>query len=246
MKRKILTISSLILVSTIMCCSCGKADKPSENAEVIADSRTEEDLLPLVEINLKDYVDITFEGYDTVGRVKGYGMKLEDMVNDHLENFHLSESMPEDNKNAIIKDIVSYFKDYAVDKVFTDLSNGEVVHFSLNEKYKEISNKYDVKINADDTDFIVSGLTELEEIDPFENMTMEFKDSRVNPGLKSCIRSGDFEAEYIQCVQDKSEAQVGEKIKVKYETQYTDEPLDKAFALSGYKATRTEMEFTVE
>lgn len=231
------------LSCAILLCSCGttaaqkEESSDSKKVDVVnesADSATK--------IFLKDYATVTFQGYDTVGTESKRSIDVEKMVQDYSDAFGGSNS-------TIISDVASSFDTFDVipDK---NLSNGDIVKLSLGEKYKEINNKYNVELIADNLEFTVTGLKELNEVDPFKNLIVKFDENPEDVGgnTRICHVSKGLEpSSDLKYKVDKEIANVGETVTVEYFTDYPDgSTVEERFAANGYKPTRIKIEYTVE
>ena len=225
------------LTCCIMLCSCGSTNNSDVNNNNNTSSQTLKDTsAPKMKINLKDYALMGFKGYDTIGDPSNYGIDTEKMVQDNSEAF--GGSTP-----AIISDVSEYF-DISIDKHL--LSNGDVIHMLVGDRYKELSDKYNVDINADGLEFTVSGLTELQEIDPFDSAEVTFTDPL--DGTQSRICSFNIMGCYkwVDCNIDKGVANIGDTVKITFTSALEGRTVEQAFAEDGFKPTQTEKEYIVE
>lgn len=228
------------LTCCILLCSCGSSNNSnvnSNNNNTIAE--TSKDIsASKVKINLKDYALMGYKGYDTIGLPSHYGLDTEKMVKDNAEAF--GGSTP-----AIISDVVEYF-DISIDKDL--LSNGDVIHLLVGDKYKELGDKYNVDVNADGLEFTVSGLKELQEVDPFDHLEVSFLENPEDIGGQSrvCTYGGYYDYDYVECKIDKEIANVGDTVKITFSSTISNRTVEQAFAETGFKPTQIEKEYIVE
>ncbi len=220
--NKFIKIAAPLSLLLVSLCSCGSSKK--------------------VEIDLDNYTFMTFRGNDTVGNVDSFGIDVQKMVEENSEAF--GGSSP-----AIVSDVAEYFNP-TVNDLFNDVSNGDIVTLDLGDKYTELNDKYNVKLTADDLEFTVSGLKELEEIDPFDNMQVFFSEipNEENSNARICTFTGQYYLSTVDCKIDKELANIGDTVTVEYISKYGDgTTVEQAFAKDGgYKITRSKMEVVVE
>lgn len=133
-------------------------------------------------VDLNDYVIVTYEGYDGIGRAnvsfdydalqKKYGKKI-DVKNKYKNNIPDSvEYDPWDSSSLGI----GFFKTYA--RVYTaqtdNLSNGDDVHIEWDVNEDQIEEYIKVNVKYDDFDSKVKGLEKVDQFDPFETVSLEF------------------------------------------------------------------------
>jgi hypothetical protein len=129
-------------------------------------------------INLNDYVTVEFDGYDTRGTAEvsfdkeaftaAYAKKIK-------FNGVLSESDRYDLKNG--GSYCDLLLEYCVDGDLDEdsrLSNGDTVTLVWDCDDEKALSEYGVKLSHDDTTFEVSGLKSVKEVDPFEDLTIEY------------------------------------------------------------------------
>ena len=221
--NKVIKIAVPLSLALVSLCSCGSSKK--------------------VEIDLDNYTFMTFSGNDTVGIVDSCGIDVQKMVEENSEAF--GGSSP-----AIISDVAGYFDIKTLNDVPLKMSNGDIVTLDLGERYTELNNKYNVMLIADNLEFTVNGLKELEEIDPFSNMQFFFSEIPNEKDSKSriCTFNGEYYLSTVECKIDKEVAELGDTITVEYFSKYGDgTTVEQAFAKDGgYKITRSKMEVVVE
>lgn len=242
MRISTLIKTTISLSCVLLLCSCGKGNKENSVKDNESSAISTE---PKVQINLKDYITVTFDGYDTAGRTKSYGLETERLIKENPTAFGISES-DDSAISRVLKDVSNYFN-ITLDK-YDLLSNGETVTFIWDEKYKELSDKYNVEIDSNGTEITVEGLEELQEIDPFEVVQVEFKadPSGLDDQVRWCTITQGYNAYDARCQLDREMANVGETVTVSFVSPITDYSIEEYFATQGYKPTRTEKDFTVE
>lgn len=230
------------LSCAILLCSCGTGtsqnEASSDSKKVAAMVESKESA---TKIYLKDYATMEFDGNDTVGRISKFGIDTEQMVIDNSTVFGGSS-------DEIILDVAEYI-DTKTD-ISRYLSNGDTTELIVDDKYTKLEDKYNVNLITDGLEFTVSGLKELEEIDPFEKAelvcTEASKDSEDKSRLCSLSKEK-YPSTKVYYKLDKEVAKVGETVTAEIYTKYTDgTTVEQTFAIEGYKPTRTKAEFTVE
>jgi hypothetical protein len=129
-------------------------------------------------INLNDYVVVEFDGYDTRGTAKvsfdkeaftaAYAKKIK-------FNGVLSESDRYELKNG--SSYCDLLLEYCVDDDLdfdSRLSNGDTVTLVWDCDDEKALSEYGVKLSHEDTEYEVSGLKAVKEVDPFEDLTIEY------------------------------------------------------------------------
>ena len=231
--------TTLPLLCCILLCSCGSEKSSNVNSNNTNSAASKDSSAQKVRINLKDYALMEFKGNDTIGQPSNYGLDSVKMIQDNAEAF--GGSSP-----AIISDVESYF-DISIDKQL--LSNGDVIHLLVGDRYNELNDKYNVDINADGLEFTVSGLTELQEIDPFDSIELSFMENQADLGGQSRVcylTDNGFPCNNVDYNIDKEIANVGDTVTVTFSSQLGDRTVEQAFAVDGFKPTQTEKEYVVE
>lgn len=124
------------------------------------------------EINLNDYLDVNYSGYDSAG-VATSEFDMDKMIKDNSEAFGIKGDVTESELLKIEADLEDVI-DGSLDKE-KDLSNGDSISYKWNvsmpDKLKE---KYKVDFVSEDKEFKVEKLDKVEEFDPFENLEVTF------------------------------------------------------------------------
>lgn len=130
------------------------------------------------EIDLNQYVEVLFSGYDTFGGATLNNKSgLEQAVEDYWEIFGLTESQVEDGDYDSSRDAYQFLESiaYSLDKT-PMLSNGDtvtVVWTVEEDDIEELEKELKVKFEYSDMEFTVEGLEQAVEWDPFEAMIIE-------------------------------------------------------------------------
>lgn len=226
----------------LLLCSCGKANntKTESTAPKATDSSISTTVAK-VQINLTDYFHNTCEGYDTVGYSKKYGIDVNQMIVDHPAAFGLPEPYVEDaQSDAVLNNLLKSIDIEEIER-FDHYANGDKIKITWKEDYKSLNDVYNVEFVPGSSEFTVSGLTELQEIDPFENIKVSF--SEVD-GKTVCTTTGN--APEIECVLDKEDFNMGDTVKISLVPKDKDTSIEDYYAESGLKPTATEKEFKAE
>lgn len=197
-------------------------------------------------INLNDYVNVVFSGYD------GYGTAYIDF---DYESFYsdMESSMKNTGSSSsgnytlsdLIEDAVDYSGYYAVfegidwelDKT-DSLYNGDSVTVSF-EFDNDAAKKYGIKFKGDDTEYTVSGLEAIREIDPFEDVEVSFSGTSPNVYVSVTNNSSDEALSYVYFYADPSSGvSKGDTI-----TVYADVDEEDFIELYGCRLTATSKEY---
>lgn len=91
-------------------------------------------------INLNDYVEVNFSGYNTAGQAEINELKIRnDIILDHWETFGLTEEQHENEQAAANEDTRQFVESvsYSLDKM-SGLQNGDAVTLQWNVQEKEL------------------------------------------------------------------------------------------------------------
>ncbi len=124
------------------------------------------------EVNLNDYLGCTFEGNDTIGNAQ-YTMDFVRLVEDHYSAFGIKKNHDRSDVDSIAVELSKMLIGTFDEK--SNLSNADSITFSWNSDMNvaDVEKKYSVSLMYSDQTFTVSGLTELEEINPFDHFRFE-------------------------------------------------------------------------
>ena len=197
------------------------------------------------EIDVNDYLDFRCIGYDTDGSATCY-VEIARIIDDNLEAFGLDEDSSEKSYNRVRSKLGSMLVLGADSStITTGLSNGDKVSFKWDEDDIEAVEEYfSIKLNAPDPEFTVKGLTEIEEFNPFDYVTVTFEgissDGRININKQNDIPVDDisFVVEYGGGLSN------GDIITVTARGDYKE--LAETCMDCGMKPTMTEKEYVVE
>lgn len=228
----------------LLLCSCGKANntKTESTAPKTKDSSIST-TIEKVQINLTDYFHNKYEGYDTFGYSTQYGVNVNQMIVDHPAAFGLPEPYTEDSaSNSVLNDLLKNIDIDSLERL-DHYSNGDVIKINWSENYKAVNDneKYNVEFVPGSSEFTVSGLTELQEIDPFEKIQVSFSEI---DGKAVCSITGN-EPE-IECVLDKEDFKMGDTVKITLVSRNNGMTIEDIYAENGLKPIPTEKEYKAE
>jgi hypothetical protein len=205
-------------------------------------------------IDLNDYVTVNFSGYDTKGTASinvDYTTLASDLQNalGKKTNSYQSISDYEDFDLGDVIDALDDIGDYGsltsglswdLDKT-EDLSNGDKV--TLTFQYdNDAAAKYKIKFVGDEKEITVDGLTSVKEIDPFENVTVEFSGTSPNASASVSHDSTENALEYVDYSLSKNSGiEKGETVTVSVE--YDEEDMLESY---GCVLSTTSKDFVCE
>ena len=129
-------------------------------------------------VYMKDYLSISFEGYDTRGQARitfdtdAFAAKYEDQIkykgvmDSDMRRYLM-------NGGSLCEAMLDECVDGSLDKD-TMLSNGDQVTFTWDIDTELAETKYNVKLLGEDQTITVTGLTSVVEVDPFENIEIQY------------------------------------------------------------------------
>lgn len=130
------------------------------------------------EVDLNSYLKIRFNGYDSVGTASAY-FDSDGASEDYMRD-HLKRNMESDEYYEAIDEITEDFYDIeaagSLDKE-SGLSNGDTVTYSWNldqDLVDEIEDDLDIRLKYEDVTETVDGLEQVQEFDPFTDLTVSF------------------------------------------------------------------------
>lgn len=195
-------------------------------------------------INLNEYVEVSFDGYD------GYGHAYVTIDWDEIQNKYGSEVSYTKNAKSRYGGTLAYTPFVEIMKRYVsisdpdqavELSNGDHVIYTWSVDEEELSQYLDCKITYKDMSVTVSGLEKIDEFDPFENLSVAF--SGIEPdGYVMTEYSGDILSDYDFYCEQESGLKNGDVITVYLRSG------DAGFYVENYGKlpTATEKEYTVE
>lgn len=207
-----------------------------------------------IEVDLNEYVKVTFDGYDTLGTAtvdfdeksfkKDYGDKIK---------YHGDDK---DMKDESSKKLIAEYLDEAVSLDKTEkLTNGDKVTVKFKYDADALLEDLNIKTTTDGMSFSVKGLEEVPTFDPFEGLEITYygtapdayaslDDSNVNNEYYNS-RDYYFDYDYDQ-LQDLSNGDVI-TITIKYDETQSDEEYIADFVENyGAMPTQITKDFTVE
>ncbi len=193
------------------------------------------------EINMNDYLIISYDGYDTIGTAE-YSIDVDSLIENNTKAFERKDSNPASAKSQL-KTLLKG----ELDKT-ENLSNGDTVTFKWNESDKEIIEKnYKVTLNFADKTDTVSGCKEPESFDPFEYLNCEF-DGIIPYALPRISAKENMPVDLRFYDEKGGYVQNGDKVHIKLVVPDNTEELSvEEYCLrSGYAPTETETDVTVE
>lgn len=259
MKKSLISIAAIVSCAAISLCSCGKDESitPEKESSKVTDKKSE--------LNLNDYVEITFEGNDTLGK---FNMEVDydSMVRENPKAFGLTENDITDAKIASIwrkvSECITNFDaenyGYKMTKSH-NLSNGEETSLIWGNGIYEIENLYDLNLIVEDIPLTVSGLKELEKFNPFEYIEPYFENGElylneindmpvsVTFGVKDSEGYFSTSGRFVQDFLEEKLFEKGDVVTIVLssmpDAKYT---VEQECAKKGYTPTQTEKEFVCE
>jgi hypothetical protein len=138
-------------------------------------------------IDLQDYTTVTFDGYDNYGDANlefDYDRLMEDFADasgfDDVSDIDSLSDIASETDASDYAAMINLFDklSYELDK--TDgLKNGDTVTVSYTFD-NDTAKQFGVKFKGDALEFTVAGLEEIREVDPFENLSVEFSGTSPN------------------------------------------------------------------
>jgi hypothetical protein len=203
-------------------------------------------------IDLADYTEVSFSGYDTYGKAtiqfdeealltdlekKAKNIKKSSDVD--LEDYDWSDLMSD------IGGLTGYYElcedlDWTLDKD-SNLSNGDEVTVSYTFN-NDVAKKYGIKFVGKDKTFEVSGLEEIREVDPFADVTVDFSGTAPDVYAEVVNNSSDEAVESLYFYLDKSSG-ISKGDTVVVSVEYDEDYLLEEY---GCKLTSTSKEFTCD
>ncbi len=189
-------------------------------------------------VRLNDYFKVSFEGVET----KGYATV-------DSKYTALYNALTDAGGKKILKSSSIYTpQDTIIDSIEVtvspneELSNGDevTVHYSFSSA---IAKQYGVKLKAKDEKIKVSGLKEVEEVNPFDYITLKYEG--VSGNIYASVEVDDSKIDYLDeiyfDIDDNYDLSVGDTVTVSMESYYADAALE-----HGYKFTETKHTYTID
>ncbi|MCQ2498629.1 MAG: zinc ribbon domain-containing protein [Lachnospiraceae bacterium] len=187
-------------------------------------------------LNIKPYLATAFKGYDTVGIAVNYYAKFMDTDKVADEIRRINSEISDDE----VRRMAGTFS-CDIDKK-KELSNGDVVKISVRTKASDLYEKYNITL-VDEIEYIVSGLTELTEFDPFSEEFVQPEITGVSPFAKFFPRvvSNDTRINNGSYKCDKSEnLKEGDIVTVTFNAN------QKRLAESGFKVKNSTYQYQIQ
>ena len=212
---KALLLSALVLVACIMLVGCG--------------AKT---------IDLNDYVQVEFNGYDMAGRAAAT-IDYENLIAENEKAFGLDEDT-DDTERAKVYIAIGRSISGSLDKN-SELSNGETVCFEWDiDGLDSLEEKYGVELKFSDLEIEVEGLDEPQALNLFDYVEVEYNGTAPN-GNVAITQKDDIPLK-VSCEADKASGlKNGDIVTIAVTTRNLDE-----YALQlGYIIAETEREYIV-
>ena len=199
-------------------------------------------------VKLEDYVSVTFSGYDTMGNAT-YTFDVEAFCKEYAGKIEyqtpaLGESMDD---QAICQMLLQDCVSGSLNKN-QELANGDEVTYEWNCDDKTALEKYDVKLSYDDMKFTVEGLEEVQEVDPFENVKLEYTGTAPNGRVEVvCDSTEDWAQALVYSADPYRDLDNGDTVTVSIAQDDMGDEWERVFLENyGVKFTATEKEYTVD
>lgn len=213
-KRKLLP---LIAVSALVLTGCGRT-----------------------EINLNDYVTISYDGYDTIGTAS-CTIDKEAMMISNAEAFGMSGDLDFETLQA------GYLVDTSIsgslDKT-SNLNNGDTITFHWDKVDTEkLEDAYKIKLKYEDISETVTGLKTAEPFDPFDDISVIFEGTAPNATVR--IQRKDTALNALTYTADKTSGlNIGDEVTVTVGATYG--TVEEYCMSKGKIPSATEKKFTVD
>ncbi len=128
------------------------------------------------EVEINPYVEVTFEGYDTLGKIAGYDFDTRKLMADYEKVF----------ENVSRKEVEKLLLEAITFEDAENLKNGEDLNVTWNideDDLAEFEEEYKVKLVYSDFTIEVEDLEKLENFDPFEFISVKFE------GYEPCVNA---------------------------------------------------------
>ena len=202
-------------------------------------------------INLNDYIKVEFEGYDTLGTAyaifdeKAFLRDYEDIIefkNSKMANQYRRFYSTWGNDAA--EEVLNVIKVEVSDNY--DLCNDDVISLEWTCDEDIISTYFNVRVEYEESEYIVEGLEELEEFDPFEDLDVYFEGYSPNISISYNLTSSkEFYNELAFYVEKSTYLKAGEEIEI-YLEHIDGMDLAEYLSTYGLKATQTEKKYVIE
>lgn len=197
-------------------------------------------------INMSEYVKVEFSGYDTIGTAK-VKIDYDALEKDYADKL---KYYGKDKLEASFMEPYEIFAEKCIsgnlDKM-ENLKNGDIVVYKWTCDEKVAKEDFKVKLKVDDLKFTVSGLEEVKEMDPFENIDLTYSgispigSVKVNKKAKNNIMD-----ELYFDVEPSDGLSNGDKVVVSISDGWWDDIQSYYLEEFGVKFTLTSKEYTVD
>lgn len=191
-----------------------------------------------VEIELNDYIEVEYSGYDTIGAAR-YSIDFDAMIAENSDAFGLRDGYTEQEGAAVRADLSSSIGG-SFDEV-NRLTNGDDIEFTWSVNEEKLMESYPVTLIYSDMEYTVSGLEELKDFDPFEYIEVSFSgiapDGQLLINISNDIPiAATFDADRLRGLRN------GDTVTITAGAGNLEQ-----FALTkGYKLVKTTQEYTVD
>lgn len=195
-------------------------------------------------VDVSKYLEVEYEGYNGYGTVN---VELNDEFEDKINSIakkgnKKSKSEFEDwfGDEITAADMIEEYLDWDVDPN-ENLSNGDTITVTIDlEDAKEVAEEYGIKLKGDKATFTVENLEDIKEINPFEDVDVEF--SGVNGSVTAEIVNNskdEFVQELYFSMDQSYDLSIGDTVTVSLESSDPE-----YYASMGYILTQTSKEYT--
>ncbi len=171
-------------------------------------------------VDANDYLEVEFDGYDTVGTATYY-IDFEEMVEDNLAAFDLDEDSSDRAIERVIKKLSKIIEGELEET--EGLSNGDKIEFEWDIDTDELEDEFPVKMSFSDTEFEVKKLKKAEKFDPFEYFDITFEGTAPNGTIRIKQNDSNKLGELTIEADKKDKLSNGDKVKLKVATYYGDD-----------------------
>ena len=204
-------------------------------------------------VDLEDYVNVTYDGYDTRGTAV-YTVNRYEFLDKYEKKIKLTHA----GKKQLKMEHGSYYKDFmkytTPAEIFydryvyghlsknTELSNGDTVTFRWDMNEEDAKKMFKINLKCEDIDFEVEGLTEIGRFDPFDGVEVMF--SGIAPNGKATLSvNNNYIGSFSYDLDKDSNLSNGDEVTVKILKIYGD--LEE-YCIENYGAIPEETEKTYE
>ncbi len=194
------------------------------------------------DINMNDYLTISYEGYDTIGTAS-YSIDVEKLISDNYEAFGIEEG-DELEALAVFEDIDDLISG-ELDKK-ENLTNGDKITFKWDDSNKEdIEDDFKVRLTFEDKTATIDSLEKAQKINPFDYFQLSFEGTAPNGCAVKTVDEKLPVNIFFELDKD-SNLNIGDKIKVTASSSGNADDFAAECLRNGYIITETEKEYTVE